>query len=298
MVVKKPDRFLAGIPSEKLELAKDKLSQIVDNVGLLEEAVRSQDIAGTLRYQDDLSRLVYETRLMSMPPDTLPYSIPDEYKGMPVLKGRAKAECILTKARGEYDLGNGKRSNQVTLIMELDGYRAPLTTGNFVDLVQRKFFNELPIQSADDLIVQTGKPPAGGADNAIDGFVDPKTREKRTVPLELFYKSDVSPTYEYTSDEDLRATESMADPFQAYGAIGMAHDPENPNTASSQFWMLKWDQALVPPSRNTLDGSQACLGYITSNEQILGQVEKGDQVTSIRILEGLDNFHAEYEANL
>ena len=39
-----------------------------------------------------------------------------------------------------------------------DGYNAPVTAGNFIDLVQRGFYNNMEIQRADGFIVQTGDP--------------------------------------------------------------------------------------------------------------------------------------------
>ena len=280
------DDILSGVPANKRADAKEYITNAQSKLEQIEVFIKDQDISNTLRYQQDIADAVYQARLLSMPADKLPFEIPDEYSSMPTLRGLAKVECVISKpadSKATFDLGDAKRSKTVSLLLQLDGYHAPLTTGNFVDLVQRKFYDGLPFNSVDDLIVQTGKPS-----NSNNGFIDPKTREQRTIPLELFYKNDVEPTYGYTSDDDKRATESMADPFQAYG---MAHDPEDPNTASSQFWFLKWDQALVAPSRNTLDGSQACLGYIVSNEQVISQINNGDEVSSIRVVEGIENFH-------
>lgn len=53
------------------------------------------------------------------------------------------------------------------------------------------------------------------------GYIDPKTKAVRTIPLELFYKDDKEPVYGITSDDDNRATETKALPFQAFGALGM-----------------------------------------------------------------------------
>lgn len=39
-----------------------------------------------------------------------------------------------------------------------DGYNAPVSAGNFIDLVSRKFYDGLTIQRADGFIVQTGDP--------------------------------------------------------------------------------------------------------------------------------------------
>ena len=50
-----------------------------------------------------------------------------------------------------------------TLKIVVDGYNAPVTGGNFVDLVQRGFYNNMEIQRADGFVVQTGDPGAAGA---------------------------------------------------------------------------------------------------------------------------------------
>jgi len=137
---------------------------------------------------------------------------------MPRLQGRATVECIIVKKQGGFRLTDGSTSSEAILTIVLDGYHAPLTSGNFLDLVVRKFYNQMPIQAVDELFVKTGK-PTNLEDGKIDGFIDPSTKEKRSIPLELFYKKDREPTYGYTSDDDMRATESFVLPFQAYVRI-------------------------------------------------------------------------------
>ena len=53
-----------------------------------------------------------------------------------------------------------------TLKIVVDGYNAPVTGGNFVDLVQRGFYNNMEIQRADGFVVQTGDPGPPGAAGA------------------------------------------------------------------------------------------------------------------------------------
>jgi peptidylprolyl isomerase len=287
---------LKTIPSNKQTEAKELLSKASEKLDLLAEAVGIQDIDSTLKLQEECSSLIYDVRALSLLVAPFPYSIPEEYSQLPVLKGRAVVECTIAKTRRPFKLGTGVQSAETTFVMLIDGYHAPVTAGNFVDLIERKFYDGLVINTAGELIVQTGNPfGANGA--STDGFVDPNTKEKRVIPLELFYKKDTQPTYEYTSDDDLRATDSMANPFQAYGAIGFAHDAEDANTGSSQFWFLKWNQALVAPGRNTLDGSQACLGYVVRNQDLLAQLEKGDLIKSVRVVEGLENFSTGLKPN-
>lgn len=253
----------------------------------LETGVRKQDIESTRRLQDEAGRLVGEARELSLPKGVLPYAIPSEFENLPVLKGRATLECEIARGKDKkFIFEDGSKKGTVVLKMVVDGYRAPLTAGNFVDLVSRKFYDGLPISNTDDITVYSGNPADGSG-----GFVDPKTKETRVLPLEIFYKKDSAPTYGYTSDEDKRSTESFVMPFQAYGALGMVHDPEDVNTASSQFWFLKWDQALIAPSRNTLDGSTACFGYVVENQDILSQVGKGDTIVNIRVLKGINNLY-------
>ena len=62
----------------------------------------------------------------------------------------------------------------------VDGFNAPVTGGNFVDLVDRGFYDGMDVQRSDGFVVQTGKPSAKGQ----DGFIDPVTRKERTRHLE------------------------------------------------------------------------------------------------------------------
>jgi peptidylprolyl isomerase len=111
------------------------------------------------------------------------------------------------------------------------------------------------------------------------------------IPLELFYKQDSEPVYGITSDDDNRATETFALPFQAYGALGMGRENEDPDSASSEFFLLKWSQALIAPGRNTLDGYYSCFGYITSpNVDLLSELKLGDTIEYMRVIDGINNL--------
>ena len=256
---------------------KEKLEQRLE---LLTEAIRKQDINPTLQYQEEASAVIGDIRLNSLPSKDLPYSIPDEYSTLPKLLGRAKIECQISKEHGSFKMEDGSTSKVVTLDMIIDGYHAPLTAGNFVDLVSRDFYNNMPLKANGELLVESQD----------INFIDPKTRTPRVIPLELFYKRDSKPTYEYTSDEDLRATEGFSLPFQAYGALGMEHDPEDVNTGSSKFWFFRWDQALVSPGRNTVDGSHTCFGYVVNNQDLLKQIVSGDKIESMKVVDGFENL--------
>lgn len=61
----------------------------------------------------------------------------------------------------------------------LDGYNAPVSAGQFLDLVMRGFYDGMEVQRADGFVVQTGDP-----EGPADGYVDPKTGETRRYVCE------------------------------------------------------------------------------------------------------------------
>jgi len=76
--------------------------------------------------------------------------VPSDYDDLPQLKGRATVEMVVKKTGGEkFDI-EGQLFNEAKMKMIIDGYAAPVTSGNFVDLVQKgKFccFSICPLQS-------------------------------------------------------------------------------------------------------------------------------------------------------
>lgn len=71
--------------------------------------------------------------------DGFPYEVPEEYRNMPLLKGRATVD-MKVKVKDNPNL------DECVFRIVLDGYNAPVTSGNFVDLVQRHFYDGIEIQ--------------------------------------------------------------------------------------------------------------------------------------------------------
>ena len=108
-----------------------------------------------------------------------PFEVPEKYANLPQLLGRAIVEM---------------KTNKGDLTIVVDGYNAPINAGNFVDLVNRGFYDGLDFNRAEDFyIVQAGDPPG-----EEDGFIDPKTKEYRAIPLEVKTPEDEIPVYEAT----------------------------------------------------------------------------------------------------
>jgi peptidylprolyl isomerase len=290
ILTKNRDYFLSNA-NDKAAATAYLDNTVIPSVSALVEALRIRDAAQTIENQDLAARAIAEFRSMLLPPRTLPYTIPAEYNALPRLLGRATVDITVESGKkGGFLLEDGKtKVPSAVFEIEVDGYHAPLAGGNFVDLVDKKFYDGMTFQKVEQLIVQTGVPK--GSDAADGGYVDPKTKQIRRIPLEIFYKQDSEPTYEITSDDELRATETQALPFQANGAVGFARGNEDVNSGSSQFFLLKWSQALIAPGRNTLDGFYTCMGYITSeNDYLLKQITPADKVVSAKVVRGLGNL--------
>lgn len=42
--------------------------------------------------------------------------------------------------------------------------------------------------------------------------------------------------------------------------------------------------------RNTLDGSHACFGYVTENQDLLEQLKANDKIVSMTVVDGSENL--------
>ena len=198
-----------------------------------------------------------------------PYTVPAEYSDIPQLKGRATIAFKTTKG-------------DVSIIV--DGYTAPVTAGNFVDLVNRGFYNNMAFSRAEnDYVLQIGDPPGDEV-----GFIDPKTKKYRAIPLEVMVKGDKEPMYGITMEDAGRFREEPVLPFSSYGAVAMARSDADPNGGSSQFFFFLFEPELTPAGRNLLDGRYTVFGYVTSGQEVLGQLKADDKIMSAKVIEGAD----------
>ncbi|ACO68970.1 peptidyl-prolyl cis-trans isomerase chloroplast precursor [Micromonas commoda] len=216
--------------------------------------------------------------------DSFPFEVPAPYDTAPLLKGRAKVEMeVAVKDNPNIDEG--------TMTIVLDGFNAPVTAGNFVDLVQRGFYDGMDIQRSDGFVVQSGKPSA----KSQDGFIDPASRKERTIPLEIMPKTrgkNEAPVYEFTFEDVGKYRDEPALPFNAFGTLAMARREAEPNSASSQFFFLLKESELTPSGTNILDGRYSVFGYVIDGQEILRELKAGDLIKSIKIVDG-----AEYLVN-
>jgi len=191
-------------------------------------------------------------------------TVPSDYNDLPQLQGRATVEFVLKKGANaesnQFDV-NGVNYPEAKMTMIIDGYVAPVTGGNFVELVQKGFYNNMAIQRSDGFVVQTGDPEgeAVGYVATPSKSVGAGPKGERLIPLEIMlskdYPGEEGALYETTIDDDGRGGEATVLPFSSYGAMGWAREEYSPNSGSSQFFWLLFDSDLTPAGKNLLDGN-------------------------------------------
>lgn len=141
-------------------------------------------------------------------------------------------------------------TNKGVITIEIYEDKAPITAGNFIDLVQRGFYDSLTFHRYEPGFVIQGGCPQG---NGTGGFIDPQTGRERRIKLE------VSPELKHGEP----------------GAVAMARS-QNPDSASCQFYITLGPAAF-------LDMNYAVFGRVTDGMEVARQIRAGDRMTSVRI---------------
>ncbi len=170
--------------------------------------------------------------------------------------------------------------------IEVDGTNAPITAGNFVDLVQRDFYEGLVFHRVvPDFVAQGGDPQGKDPNFPVEllgtgSFIDPETSQVRYIPLEIKPQGAEAPIYSKTF---AKARISQPPALRhTRGAVAMARSTP-PDSASSQFYI-----ALVDlPS---LDGEYAVFGYVTEGMDVVDKIQQGDRIESAQVTQGGGNL--------
>ena len=194
-------------------------------------------------------------------PTTVPATTTNQFPGLPRLNGKATVVMTL------------KGSKQITI--ELDGNNAPISAGNFADLVQKGFYNGLTfhrvVRQPQPFVVQGGDPKGNGT----GGYVPSGSTTERRIPLEIKPKGASAPIYSQT-------TTDVPELQHKRGAIAMARS-QSPDSASSQFYFTLADIAF-------LDGNYAVFGKITNGLEIIDTIGIGDKIISAKVTQGIENL--------
>jgi peptidyl-prolyl cis-trans isomerase B (cyclophilin B) len=195
-----------------------------------------------------------------------------EIAGLPRLDG--KATVVITV-----------KGSPITI--DVDGTDAPVTAGNFVDLVQKGVYDGLAfhrvVREPQPFVVQGGDPqskdPKVPADRLGTGsYIDPKTGNARYIPLEVKPKGSDTPIYNKPFDATVQA---VVLPHKQ-GAVAMARS-QSPDSASAQFYFTLADLAF-------LDGNYAVFGNVTQGFDVVNKIQQGDRIDSAKVTQGAENL--------
>jgi peptidylprolyl isomerase len=265
IIAKQQADILKSVPDTQQATAQTILTDIQTGIEALDIAAAARDKEQTQAARDTVLDRIGTLEATMV--DKFPFEVPAEYNNLPQLKGRST--IAMKTSKGD-------------LKIVIDGYSAPVTGGNFVDLVQRGFYNNLPFTRAEnDYVLQVGDPVGEEV-----GFIDPKTKKYRAIPLEVLVKGDTEPTYGITLEDAGRYGDEPVLPFSAYGALAMARPEPDPNGGSSQFFFFLFEPELTPPGRNLLDGRYAIFGYVIEGQEVLEQIKAGDKIESAKVIDG------------
>lgn len=170
--------------------------------------------------------------------------------------------------------------------IEINGDEAPITAGNFVDLVSRGFYDGLVFHRVvPDFVAQGGDPQGKDPNVPVESlgtgsFVDPDTSQIRFIPLEIKPQGADEPIYSQTFKQaGISAPPQLK---HTRGAVAMARST-NPDSASSQFYITLAPQPF-------LNGEYAVFGYVTEGMDIVDKIQQGDRIESAEVIQGAENL--------
>ncbi|MFQ3616795.1 MAG: peptidylprolyl isomerase [Cyanobacteriota bacterium] len=170
--------------------------------------------------------------------------------------------------------------------IQVNGNDAPITAGNFVDLVNRGVYDGLMfhrvVRQPEPFVVQGGDPQSKDASVPLGmlgtgSFVDPATSSPRYIPLEIKPEGAAEPVYGKTLEPGVAPVLK-----HTRGAVAMARS-QFPDSASSQFYFTLADLGF-------LDGQYAVFGYVTSGMDVVDEIQQGDRIETARVTAGLENL--------
>ena len=297
-----------------LQIAKGErgerlIESLRDEILALLETIKRKDQKATLARQK--AALLALADIGELLVATFPFDVPNDgkFSVLPRLLGRCRV--TFSFKRGKEALGN------VTIIA--DGFAAPITAGNFVDLSARQFYTGLPIKAVkknlggspyflppqlrgfealEESLLGLSAPEAKDDSATVtlpilgsfqEGFYDPLTAKPRRLPLEVIRSSKLSYARGFTDLSSEASIEPSKDnqpllSFDIPGLVAMNHPDLNVNGASSEFFSLQLD-TMPQDKRKLFDGNYAPFGYIIEGYDLFQHLKAGDVIDSTFVSE-------------
>ncbi|XP_022732910.1 peptidyl-prolyl cis-trans isomerase CYP37, chloroplastic isoform X3 [Durio zibethinus] len=217
---------------------------------------------------------VAELELLQAP--GLSFLLPEQYLKYPRLTGRAIVELTIEKGDGSSfsPEAGGESRKTATIQVVLDGYSAPLTTGNFAKLVTDGAYDGIMLSCINQAIISENGTEKSGY----------------SVPLEIMPSGQFEPLYKTTLN--VQDGELPVLPLSVYGAVAMAHSEVSEEYSSPyQFFFYLYDKRNAGLGGISFDEGQfSVFGYTTAGREILPQIRTGDVIRSAKLIEGQDRL--------
>ncbi|BEV35408.1 peptidylprolyl isomerase [Synechococcus sp. M16CYN] len=257
--------ILDAIPEPLREQADMRLSEVGSGLEQMAARVKATDKPGFIIDRRVTLHQIGEVESLLVK-DGFERIIPSEFDSLPRLQGRAKLKISTTK--GE-------------LTTVVDGYNAPLTSGAFVDLALKGFYDGLPFTRAEDFyVLQSGDP-----EGPEIGYIDPSTKQERYIPLEIRIPEKAETLYNETFEDVgfFKATPTL--PFATLGTLGWAHSDNALDDGSSQFFIFLYEPELTPAGLNLVDGRNAAFGYVIEGFDVLKELGVDDKIITVTLID-------------
>ncbi|MEG3889713.1 MULTISPECIES: peptidylprolyl isomerase [unclassified Microcoleus] len=171
--------------------------------------------------------------------------------------------------------------NGQPVTIEVDGTNAPITGGNFVDLVERGIYDGVMfhrvVRQPEPFVVQGGDPRSRdrtipASQLGTGSFIDPDTNQARFIPLEITPQGAAQPVYSQVVTQTPQLQHNR-------GAVAMARSNAL-DSASSQFYFALDDLPF-------LDGNYAVFGNVIQGFETVNAVQQGDRISTAKVVQGI-----------
>ena len=219
----------------------------------------------------------------SSAPTSSPSASPSATASVPVVSSSPQA-ASLPRLEGKATVVMTVKGAPITI--EINGVDAPITAGNFVDLVDKKVYDGLVfhrvVREPQPFVVQGGDPQGKNPNFPLEnlgtgGYTDPATGQPRNIPLEIKPDKASAPiVYSKTLESKNPKLKHTR------GAVAMARSAF-PDSASSQFYFALADLQF-------LDGDYAVFGYVTQGMEVVDKIQQGDRIESAKVTQGIETL--------
>ncbi|KAL6999453.1 cytochrome P450 monooxygenase 37, variant 2 [Sarracenia purpurea var. burkii] len=278
IAVDEKESIFASIPADLREKGLELYASLIDGKGGLKtliESIQEKDPDKVSLGLTSSLETVAQLELLQAP--GLSFLLPEQYLKYPRLTGRGVVEFSIGKGDGSTfsPQTGGEPRNVATIQVVLDGYSAPLTSGNFAKLVVDGAYNGVKLSCANQAILSDG----GLGKNS--GY---------SVPLEIKPSGQFEPLYKTTLN--VQDGELPVLPLSVYGAVAMAHsDVSEEYSSPCQFFFYLYDKRSAGLGGLSFEEGQfSVFGYTTVGREILPEIKTGDVIRSAKLVEGQERL--------